>query len=55
MPKFDATINGISLASYGVEPNMATVPQPDAKRYQAATGCWTIRTLTALCDMKTAR
>lgn len=35
MPKFDATINGISLASYGVEPNMATVPQPDAKTYQA--------------------
>lgn len=35
MPKFDATINGISLASYGVEPNMATVPQPEAKTYQA--------------------
>lgn len=35
MPRFDATINGISLASYGVEPNMATVPQPEAKTYQA--------------------
>jgi hypothetical protein len=35
VPKFDATINGISLASYGVEPNMATVPQPEAKTYQA--------------------
>lgn len=35
MPRFDATINGKSLASYGITPTTATVPQPDAKTYQA--------------------
>lgn len=35
MPRFDATINGKSLASYGITPTTATVPQPEAKTYQA--------------------
>ena len=35
MPRFDATINGKSLASYGITPTTATVPQPDAKTYKA--------------------
>lgn len=35
MPRFDATINGKSLVSYGITPTTATVPQPEAKTYQA--------------------